>query len=573
MLALRIILFVLLMFQNISAQKQAPPGKYHPPLTIPLYLSGNFGELRSDHFHSGVDFKTQGVIGKSVHAVEEGYVSRIKIQTLGYGNSIYITHPDGITSVYGHLDSFIDTVSDYVKAYQYQKKTHTLDIYPDKELFKVKRGEVIAFSGNTGSSGGPHLHFELRGTSSQHPLNALLYGFDVKDNISPKLYNLYVYPLERTTGGRYSEPLLIPLTKSDTAYHLSTIDTLYLSGNIGFGLEAYDYLNDASNRCGVFSIELFLNDIPVYVFKIDEFSFQESSYINAHTDYHQKAEKERKVHLLYRKPNNRLSLYPLLVNDGLIRFKVDETSKVNIRVKDTNGNSSELTFYAKGSAIAIMSQKTDSALYKTFRWSSPNYFENSQIKLSIPANSLYEDCFFNYARSDAGYQNFYPFTHFIGDTSIPLHKAASLSISGKQIPEHLRNKTSIAYLNGDNKISCLLSLWNGEMITARINKLGKYTLVLDTISPKIVPLNIISGADMSSKAAILFKLNDDLTGISEYRGFIDNDWVLFEYDPKNELLFYTFDQMRLKSGIDHELVVHAKDASGNEKIFKTYFVW
>jgi murein DD-endopeptidase MepM/ murein hydrolase activator NlpD len=192
MLPLRMILAGFLVFQNIYSQKPVVPAKFCPPLDIPLYLSGNFGEIRSDHFHSGLDFKTQGVTGKNVYSVDDGYISRIKIQTMGYGNSIYISHPGGLTSVYGHLDRFSDTIANYVKACQYHKRTHTLDIYPDKESFKVKKGEIIAYSGNSGSSGGPHLHFELRGTSSQHPLNVLLYNFDVKDDLPPRIFNLYV---------------------------------------------------------------------------------------------------------------------------------------------------------------------------------------------------------------------------------------------------------------------------------------------------------------------------------------------------------------------------------------------
>ncbi len=573
MITIRNILFGLLMFQNIFSQKTSSQGKFHPPLDIPLYLSGNFGELRSDHFHSGVDFKTQGVIGKRVYAVDEGYVSRIKIQTMGYGNSVYITHPGGLTSVYGHLDRFNDTIAHYVKDYQYQKKTHALDIYPDKELFKVKRGEVIAFSGNTGSSGGPHLHFELRGTSSQHPLNVLNYGFEIKDNLPPQLFNLYVYPLGETPVGRYAWPKVISLKKSDINYELNSNDTIILKGKIGFGLETFDFMNDVNNQCGIYSIELFVNDIAIYLFRIDEFSFSESSYINAHVDYRATVEKGRKVHLLYRKPNNHLSLYPLLVKDGLINFNGGEISKVNIRVKDAYGNSSEVKFFVKGIPPSVAPQKTDSITDKVFKWSSPNYYENSQIRLILPVNALYDDCVFNYARIDGGYQSFYPFTHFIGDNYTPLHKSAELSFSGDLIPERIRNKTSIFMIDDSNKISFLYSTWDGNRISSRISKFGKYTLVLDTVPPIILPLNMKPGADMNSQTAILFRVTDELSGVSEYKGFIDGEWVLFEYDPKNEFIIYTFDSQRLLSGIEHEVELYIKDAVGNQKIYKTKFLW
>jgi hypothetical protein len=574
MVTLRMILAGFLIFQNIYSQQQADPAKFYPPLDIPLYLSGNFGELRSGHFHSGLDFKTQGVTGKKVYSVDDGYISRIKIQTMGYGNSIYITHPGGFTSVYGHLDHFSDTIARYVKIVQYQKRTHTLDIYPDKESFKVKKGEIIAFSGNTGSSGGPHLHFELRGTLSQHPLNALLYNFDVKDDLPPRLFNLYVYPLGETPEGSYAEPKMFPLHKVNGNYHLNTADTITLKGNVAFGLETADFLNDISNQCGVYSIELKVNEQVVYIFRIDEFNFNESVYINAHSDYHALLEKNKKIHLLYRKPNNRLSLYPLLVNEGIVNFQPGETSSVDIRVNDAYGNFSELNFYVKGSAPAVMPQRVDSASLKVFRWNSTNYYENAQIRLSIPVNSLYEDCIFNYARTDEGYQSFYPFTHYIGDRFTPLNKPADISFSGESIPEQIRNKVMVAMIEDSNEISCLGSNWIGENISTRISKFGKYTLVVDTIAPTIVPLNIKTGANMKFQTSVLFKVSDELSGVTEYQGFIDKSWALFEFDPKNELIVYTFDSERLTPGVEHELALYVKDAVGNQKIYRvTFVIW
>ena len=568
-----LILLLFLMFQNIFSQQPVIPARFASPLDIPLVLSGNFGELRSDHFHSGVDFKTQGVTGKNVYSVADGYVSRIKIQTLGYGNSIYITHPDGLTSVYGHLESFTDSITNYVRAYQYQKKTHTLDIYPDKELFKVAKGEKIAFSGNTGSSGGPHLHFELRGTASQHPLNALKYGFNVRDKLPPQLYHLFVYPIGETSHGKYAEPKVIALKKENGEYRIGPSDTLILKGRIGFGLEANDFLDDANNQCGVFTIELLINELPYYMFRIDEFSFAESSYINAHTDYRAKTEKNKKIHLLYRKSNNRLSLYPHLKDNGLFTFPSGETSKVEVRVSDTYGNSSELIFYVRGSAPVLMSQKADSLSNPIFKWNTPNYYENGQIRLMIPANSLYEDYQFNYARTDIGYQKVYPFTHYLGDSFTPLHKPADVSFSGEMIPLHLRSKTFVAAVNGANDINCLSSTWSGNRISARIKKLGKYTIVIDSVAPAITPLNIRQGSNMTHESSIRFAVTDELSGVSEYQGYIDDEWVLFEYDPKDDLIRHSFDATRTISGIDHDLKLIVRDTAGNQKTYQTRFQW
>jgi murein DD-endopeptidase MepM/ murein hydrolase activator NlpD len=573
MLSLRMIFAGFLMFQNIYPQKPSAPPGFSPPLDIPLYLSGNFGELRSGHFHSGLDFKTQGVTGKTVYSVDTGYISRIKIQSNGYGNSLYITHPGGLTSVYGHLERFNDTITRYVRAYQYQKKTHTIDIYPDKDLFKVSKGEAVAVSGNTGSSGGPHLHFEFRGTTSQRPLNGLLYGFNVKDNVHPQISRLYAYPLGETQPGKYAEPNSFPLKHQNDVYSLNNQDTIILKGNIGFGLETEDFLNEISNSCGVYSIELSVNDQVVYLFRIDEFSFNESSYVNAHIDYHALVDKNKKIHLLYLKPNNLLNLYPVHINNGIVRFNPGETSNVKILVKDAYGNSSELGFYVKGSAPSVMLQKQDSISYTVFNWKTPNYYENSQLGFSIPAKALYDDCVFNYARTEEGYQSIYPFTHYIGDRFTPLNKPADISFSGDLIPEQIRKKVVIAMIEDSNRISCLYSSWKGNRITAKAPRFGKFTLVVDSIAPKIVPINFIPGSNMKMHNSLILKVSDELTGISDYQGYIDDSWVLFEYDPKNELIVYTFDRERLKQGMEHKLVLNVRDAVGNEKVYQTTFVY
>jgi len=567
------ILAGLLLVQSIYSQKQVNPGKFYPPLDIPLYLSGNFGELRANHFHSGLDFKTQGVTGKAVYSVNDGYVSRIKVQTGGYGNSIYISHPDGITSVYAHLERFNDTIALYVQNYQYGKKSQTIDIYPDRELFKISRGDIIAYSGNTGSSGGPHLHFELRNSSQQHPMNPLLYSFDLKDNIAPELDNLFIYPIGETSPGRYPTPIRIPLKKINNTYELVNRDTLTLKGNIGFGLETYDMLNEISNQCGIYSMELSVNDNVIYLFRIDELDFSESAYINAHTDFHYMIETGKKIHLLYRKVNDRLSLYPLIINNGIFDFKSGELYNIKIKVKDAYSNTSEILFTAKGSAGSVMSSKQDTIPKTIFKYNTPNYFENSHVSVSIPSNSLYENCIFNYSRVDMDLGGVYPYIHYIGDRYTPMHKAAEYSFSTDLIPEHLRSKTLVAMVEDSNKISCLSSYYNGSRIVAKSTRFGKFTLVADTIAPTIIPINIRQGADLKFQSNIRFQIKDNLSGIAEYQGFIDKAWVLFEYDPKNEVIVYTFDNKRIKTGIEHDLELYIKDAAGNLKTYQSKFLY
>ncbi len=258
----RIILVIIVQLSLIQSFGQST-SLFHPPLKIPMYLSGNFGEIRSDHFHSGIDIKTQGSTGHHVFAIESGYVSRIKVQANGYGKSIYLAHPDGHTSVYGHLDRYREDVEAYVKEQQYRRKSHQLDLYLEPGDFKVEKGAFIAYSGNSGGSMGPHLHFEIR-TANQHPTNVLEYGFPIKDNIAPRFKGLYIYPLEknaRVNGS--SEKQFFELVIDQGIYTIPWGTRIEVEGKIGIGVEVYDYLNGASNRCGVYTLEGFVEEEAV----------------------------------------------------------------------------------------------------------------------------------------------------------------------------------------------------------------------------------------------------------------------------------------------------------------------
>jgi murein DD-endopeptidase MepM/ murein hydrolase activator NlpD len=566
---------VLLAVSNaIYGQSIANPTKDHPPLDIPLVLSGNFAELRTGHFHSGLDFKTQGVIGKRVYSIAEGYISRIKVQSIGYGKSLYISHPDGRTSVYGHLDRYIPAIDRYVKAFQYRNQTHELDIYPTKEDFPLKAGELIGYSGNTGSSAGPHLHFEIRNTHTQEPVNALKNGFTIGDNIPPKINAVFLYNYSSSGTGR------LPLARKEFALD-QTGDTAVLKhkgpvlvrGCIGIGIETWDILDGAPNHCGIYSIKLFAAGELIYHFLADHFNFNETRYLNAHTDYSLGITNKRKTHNLFVKPNEKLSMNKHALNSGLIDVEPGESYPVVIEIKDVHNNSRVVVFKLEGSGTSSVLRLSGETDEKTvFRWKEDNYFTNHALELKVPAYSLYEDTRFTYTKKPRAHQTF-PVVHSIHTPEVPLHIPAELKIAPDSVSPSMLAKTAIYLLDKDDKPVFVGGEYKQGRIVSRISEFGRFILETDSIAPVIRPVNHTSGADLSKSTSIRFQLEDNLSGISEYQGYIDNKWALFEYDSKNSLLFYEFDKERLTHGLLHELELYIRDKAGNTSIFHSTFLW
>ena len=317
------ILFLCLVFQGrfnvISGQASAEAVIFHAPLDIPMYLSGNFGEIRSTHFHTGIDIKTQQVTGKRIYSIYNGYLSRIKIQSGGYGKSLYVTHPNGYISVYGHLSKYTPDVEKYVRQSQYERKSYEIDLHLKPDEFPLRKGQYIGLSGNTGRSGGPHPHFEIRDSRTQEPLNVLKYNFNIKDNIQPVIFNLVIYPVnEQSRVNNANKKLIIPVERINRHFSIVTDKIITVHGDIGFGVETFDFLNGSNNRCGAYSIDLLVNDDLIYSHQIDKLSFSELGYINSHTDYEEKVLNKSKIHKLFVAPNNKLSIYKNLKDRGKI---------------------------------------------------------------------------------------------------------------------------------------------------------------------------------------------------------------------------------------------------------------
>lgn len=543
---------------------------FRPPMDIPLVLSGNFGELRTDHFHSGVDFKTQGVTGHKVFAIESGYVSRIKVQTGGYGKALYIAHPGGHTSVYGHLEDYNPAISEYVRNIQYQRQTHGVDLYLQPGEIEVSKGEVIATSGNTGSSSGPHLHFEVRRTRDQVPLNGLFFDFPVIDNIPPKITLAGVYPLDKTAHVDHGqEPMYLDTKKYSTSVRIAGKNPIPVYGQIGFGIEVYDYLNGAPNRCGVFSLELKVDGRQIFYSEMNEFSFAESRFINAHIDYAYKNTKNRKVQRLHKLPYNPLSIYKFKENDGVVTIHDTLVHEVSITATDSYGNSTSLDFQVRGTGMPAMHSIPEATGYP-LPYDRESSFGAQAISLRFPAYCFYEDVDFMFATT-AGTEDLYSDIYHLHDGSVPVHREFELEVVPHRIPPGLADRLCLVSIQEDGTRTYAGGTYGEGKITGELRSFGKYAVGIDTIPPAITPLDLSKGKNVTAQPGIRFRISDDFSGIDSYNGYINGQWVLFEYDPKNELLSHEFDDRVLYVQKNNELEIVLTDAKGNKTTYQTIF--
>jgi murein DD-endopeptidase MepM/ murein hydrolase activator NlpD len=564
--------FYLLIPGSFYGQEKNKFENFAAPLDIPMFLSGNFGELRSTHFHSGIDIKTQQQIGKNVYASKEGYVSRIKIQSSGYGKSIYILHPDGYTTVYAHLNDFIPEIASYAKNLQYAQRKFETDAFPEKYRFNVTKGQLIGHSGNTGNSGGPHLHYEIR-DACQNPLNVLRFNFNIQDNIAPEITYLALYPVETNSSinGRDNKVILKP-TRLNGDYILDEV--ISASGKIGFGIETYDFLNGTGNRCTVYSIELAVNGTIIYLHEMDKFSFGEVKYMNSHIDYEERILKKLNIHKLFPDPNNKLSIYKIITDNGIVNFVNDSVYNIKIIVRDAYLNTTTLTFKMVGteSNDAPLQRSVDSTFVRTFFYNQVNTYQTPEIKIILPEYVLYRNIDFEYAalRKDT-----LPYSelHFIHSDLTPLCGSYMLSIRAKNLPPGLTNKVFIATVDRDNELKAFGGTWQNGFVTASVNAFGKFFLLVDTVAPVIKPVSFKANQKYNANDIISFEISDDLSGLKSYNGYIDNEWALFEYDKKSNLLKYAVDGDRLTSGKKHALEIVVVDDRNNISVYRTGFYY
>lgn len=555
-----IIFFSLLLSSSVFSQN------YSSPLRIPISLSANFGELRNNHFHGGIDYRTQQVENKPIYSIGDGYISRINISPGGYGLALYIDHPTGHTSVYGHMNSFSKKIQDFITEKQYEKETYRIDYSPQPNEITVKQGEQIGLSGNTGGSGGPHLHFEIRDTKTQDPLDVLDFlGKTMTDTRKPDIRGIAFYPQEgKGVVNGSSNPLRLNVGKSKSGTPLG-IGTVQAWGVIGVGVKAYDLMNGTSNVFGVKYVRLFVDGSPVFSSSMNRFSFDKTRMLNSFVDFEDWRLRKSFFMKSFVEPGNTLPLYQNLF-DGYITINQEKNYIMRYELEDFFGNKTTYSFVVTGKKHPIPEPPNCSNF---MAWNISNWFFESDFSLTIPLGNLYSD--FCYSHSKTTSTKYFSDIHRVNNKPVPLHRNGQIRIKLRNLNQPDTTRFGIIKIAANGKESWLGGTYKDGGVEVSINELGdRYAIDKDIIPPVITPQ---APAQWAAQKRIRIRLSDAKSGISSFKGEINEKFVLFRHDMKSDIYTYVFDDSRLTRGQKQRFTFTATDGAGNTSEYKYEFTY
>ena len=556
----RELIFILLISSSLISQNNLLKQEKTNPLDIPIILSGTYGELRSNHFHSGIDIKTKGIQGLNVYSYASGYVSRIKVSHGGYGKALYIKHPDGNTTVYAHLKKFSSKIEEIVKSKQYKRESYEIEFFPKENEISVLENEIIAFSGNTGGTTGPHLHFEVR-DKNQIPVNPLINSsIYIEDDRTPFFKKLFYKSYD--SNNVFDSQTELKINKITSSLYVS--DTLKSSGKIGIGIVAFDKHNRANNSNGIFKIITSLNNQNLLKILFDSISFDKTKHINTFIDYSFFKNHKIRIQKLFIEENNPLDLYSSNINNGFITIKNKEFYKYEVNIYDANGNKSKLV-------VPILGVKTNKPLKLVNNHVELTYIERDkkyELEFNSVRVSILEETFYNNLLLEAKFEND---ILSIDKDTIPLLKPITIYFNTDRYNDSIKNQLYIAKLSDNKKMTSYnytTDFSNGKKSSTK--SLGRYTLGIDTINPSISPIGFKENDWISNFSNLKIKVNDVGSGIRSYNGWINNKWILFELNTKKGILVYDFDDNIVRKA-KNNLHIEIIDNVGNRTEYKTTF--
>jgi len=541
------------------------PNAFDLPMQISPELAGGFAELRVNHLHSGVDFKTQKRVGVPIYAPADGWVSRIRISSFGFGYALYLDHANGFTTVYGHLEAYAEPIASIAQNMQYKRESFELDTLMPVRRIPIRKGQLIAYSGNSGLSVAPHLHFEIRDTRTEEAVDPLLWFCDrLKDHIAPKPYKVALYAIDGegvlSNGATKS---IVPVFKNKKGeWTTGVLPSAW--GKIGLGLNAYDFMDNNTNQYGVCSIRLFLNEEVIFQQDLSRFNFEQVRYANSLIDYETMKRSNTWIMKSFVDPGNGLNIYPSLKDWGYITINEQKKYSFRYELMDRAGNATDFRFSVQGMKRAIPPKVFTGK--KMIFW-VPNYFSNSDFKLEIPAGTLYRTLDFQYKQtSDTGFSDVFK----IHNPYTPLHQPVQAKFRIHKDILADKSHYYLAKVAENGLTSYVPSTYVNGWMEADLKDFGTYKVLSDTVVPKITAPNLES---MGKNSVIRIRIADNASGIKSWRGSIDGKWALFALDGKSGRLSYVLDSDRVNAGREHELCLSVVDGCGNENHISYTFSW
>jgi murein DD-endopeptidase MepM/ murein hydrolase activator NlpD len=543
---------------QIFTKKNYPKQYFSWPLdSKEIGIVANFGELRPNHYHMGLDCRTDKRENVPVLAAADGYIAKVKIEPYGFGRCIYINHSNGLTTVYAHLNTFEPALEKYITDEQYKLKQWHVFLDIPANLFKVSQGDFIANSGNTGGSQGPHLHFEIRDTKTDKCLNQLMFGLPVPDNVPPEIIRLAMYDKTKSTYDQ--SPRLISLQKSNGVYKVAGGNITAPSGKVSFALSMQDRTNLPGGANGVYGAAVYDNNVQISRFELDSISYAETRYFNAHVDHKLKANGGPWVQHLSPLPGYENFIYVTNKNKGIVLINDSADHQIKIIVSDANGNLSTLEFVLK--QPVSQSVRNEVTTTQKFVPNFINIFEGNNLKFYMPENAIYDTVNFTYREMPtADGKTIYQ----LHNNAIPVQTNFPVSIRENFATEDT-GKIVMRRFSG-SKQDFAKANYNKGWYTASFRAFGNYLLMVDRTAPNIVPIGFRDGMNAANQSRIMFNIKDNTEEIVNFTALLDGKWLRFSND-KGVNFIYKFDE-HCPPG-EHELKVSATDQVGNtsEKVF------